>query len=85
MLSWSSTPTPLPTSTVDPSLVTPGPVGFVAIALVAAAVVLLGWDMLRRIRRVRYRAEVAEELDAEQAQLDAKNAKDAKASDSDSE
>jgi hypothetical protein len=69
MLSLGSTnsPSPLPTMTVDPSLVTPGPVGFVAIALVAAAVVLLVWDMQRRIRRVRYRAEIAEQLDAEQA------------------
>ncbi len=61
--------TPLPTPTVDPSLVNPGPAGFVAIALLAAAVVVLIWDMLRRIRRVRYRAEVAEELDAEEAAL----------------
>ncbi len=61
--------TPLPTPTIDPSLVTPGPAGFVAIALVAAAVIALIWDMQRRIRRVRYRAEVTEMLDAEQAAL----------------
>lgn len=58
--------TPLPTPAVDPVLVTPGPWGFVAIAFVAVAVILLVWDMLRRIRRGRYRAEVIEELDAEQ-------------------
>lgn len=58
--------TPLPTPAVDPVLVTPGPWGFVAIAFVAIAVILLVWDMLRRIRRGRYRSEVAEELDAEQ-------------------
>lgn len=61
--------TPLPTSTINPDLVTPGPAGFVAIALVAVAVILLIWDMQRRIRRVRYRAEVAEMLDAEEAAL----------------
>ncbi|MFE1663899.1 hypothetical protein [Microbacterium sp. P02] len=59
------TPTPAPSS-VDPDLVTPGTWGFVAIAFVAVAVILLVWDMLRRIRRGRYRAEVREELDAEE-------------------
>ncbi len=58
-----STPTPV----VDPDLVSPGPWGFVIIALVAFAVVFLVWDMLRRIRRGRYRAEIREQLDAEQA------------------
>ena len=61
--------TPLPTPTVDPALVSPGPVGFIAIGLVALAVIVLVWDMLRRVRSVRYRAEIAEELDAEEAAL----------------
>ena len=56
--------TPMPTMTVDPAVVTPGLAGFVAIAVVAIAVVLLLIDMLRRIRRGRYRAQIAEELDA---------------------
>lgn len=60
-------PTPMPSMTVDPELVTPGPIGFAAIAFIALAVVLLIWDMLRRVRRNRYRAEIAAELDAEQA------------------
>ena len=60
-----STPTPTP-STVDPSLVTPGPWGFVVIAFVAVAVILLVWDMMRRIRRGRVRADIREELEAEQ-------------------
>ncbi|WP_438352495.1 hypothetical protein [Microbacterium sp. CJ88] len=59
-------PIPTPTPTVNPELVTPGPWGFVAIALLAGVVVLLIWDMLRRIRRGRYRAEVREKLDAEE-------------------
>ena len=57
--------TPTPAPTVDPELVTPGPWGFVVIALLALAVILLLWDMLRRIRRGRVRADIAEELEAE--------------------
>jgi hypothetical protein len=62
----SATPSPSSSDTVDPVLVTPGPWGFVAIAALALVVVLLVWDMLRRIRRGRYRAEVNEQLDAEE-------------------
>lgn len=61
------TPTPTPSpSDVDPLLVTPGPWGFAVIALVGVAVILLVWDMLRRIRRGRYRSEIREQLDAEE-------------------
>ncbi len=60
------TPTPESTDMVDPLLVTPGPWGFAIIVLVGVAVILLVWDMMRRIRRGRYRAEVREELDAEE-------------------
>ena len=59
--------TPSPTPSVDPELVTPGPWGFVAIAFIALVVVLLVWDMMRRIRRARIRSEVDEMLDAEEA------------------
>jgi len=59
--------TPTPTMTVDPEAVTPGFVGFIAIALIAVVLVLLVVDMLRRIRRAGYRADVNEELDAEAA------------------
>ena len=59
--------TPTPTPTVDPNLVTPGPVGFVIVAVVVVFAALLIWDMQRRIRRVRYREEVRAELDAEEA------------------
>jgi sensor domain CHASE-containing protein len=55
--------------TVDPNSVTPGFAGFAIIVLIVAVVVLLIWDMNRRIRRVRYREEVREELDAEEAAL----------------
>lgn len=58
--------TPSPVQTVDPVLVTPGPAGFVAIAVVALAAIALVWDMQRRIRRTRYREEVNADLDAEE-------------------
>ena len=57
--------TPSPSMTVDPDVVTPGFIGFVAIALIAVVVVFLIIDMLRRIRRAGYRADVNEQLDAE--------------------
>ena len=59
--------TPEPTGP-PPELVTPGPWGFGAIAFVAIAVFFLVWDMLRRIRRGRYREEVNQDLDAAEAQ-----------------
>lgn len=55
----------------DPESVTPGPIGFAAILFVAVAVVLLGFDMVRRVRRTRYRAEIQERLQQEIADRDA--------------
>ncbi|MGZ8476347.1 MAG: hypothetical protein ACXWZG_05905 [Microbacterium sp.] len=65
-LTHAITVTPTPEPTVDPVLVTPGPAGFVVIALISLAVVALVWDMMRRIRRGRVRADINDELDAEQ-------------------
>ncbi|GAA1650077.1 hypothetical protein [Microbacterium flavum] len=63
---WSAgLATPSPSMTVDPDVVTPGFIGFVAIALIAIVVVFLIIDMLRRIRRAGYRADINEQLDAE--------------------
>ena len=62
----AATPSPSPTGP-DPTTVTPGAWGFAAILLIAIVAVLLVWDMMRRIRRGHYRAEIREELDAEQA------------------
>lgn len=67
------TPTPTPSSP-PADLVTPGPWGFAAIAFIAIAVILLVFDMLRRIRRGRYREEVNAELDAEEQALAAQEA-----------
>ena len=67
ILSAATTPTPTPTpSEVDPDIVTPGVVGFLVTAFVAIAVILLVWDMMRRIRRGRVRADINDELDAEE-------------------
>ncbi|MFS0715186.1 hypothetical protein ABC195_15025 [Microbacterium sp. 2P01SA-2] len=67
-LLWlTSAATPIPEITVDPTSVTPGPWGFGAIVVLTIAVVLLLLDMLRRVRRGRYRAEVREQLDEEDA------------------
>ncbi|HWS50003.1 MAG TPA: hypothetical protein VN241_03245 [Microbacterium sp.] len=67
VLTGTETPAPTPTMTVAPEAVTPGFIGFAAIVIVLIAVILLIWDMNRRIRRVRYREEVRAELDAEEA------------------
>ncbi len=62
----------IPPIEVDPNSVTPGVIGFVITLFVALAVLFLIVDMSRRVRRVRYRALVNEQLDAEtnQAQAD---------------
>jgi hypothetical protein len=62
-----STPVPVPAYTGDPNLITPGVIGFIAMALVALATVFLIVDMNRRIRRTRYRSEVRELLEEERA------------------
>ncbi|TFB65269.1 hypothetical protein [Cryobacterium sp. Hz9] len=59
-----------PDPNFDPNTVTPGVVGFVAIFFVAAATVLLCLDVVRRIRRTTYRAEIKARLDAELAARD---------------
>jgi flagellar biosynthesis/type III secretory pathway M-ring protein FliF/YscJ len=69
--------TPSPVVTPDESIVTPGPLGFAAIAFIAVAVFLLVFDMLRRIRRGRYREEVNAELDAEERAIAAQRAAEA--------
>jgi len=72
----------LPASTVDEADVTPGVLGFIAIAFVAIAVVLLVVDMTRRVRRTRYRGEVRERIAAEReerAELDGLDERDERA------
>ena len=63
-LAAAATPSPSP-SIPSADVTTPGPWGFAAIFGVGIVVALLLVDMTRRIRRVRYRAEVNEKLDSE--------------------
>jgi len=65
------TPVPSPTSTVDPNTITPGVAGFVVTGLLIVAVLVLIFDMVRRMRRLRYRSEIREQLAAEAAAEDA--------------
>ena len=53
----------IPAIEVDPNSVTPGVIGFIMTFGVMIAVLLLVIDMVRRIRRVRYRQEIADKLD----------------------
>ena len=51
---------------IDDTWNSPGVVGFLATFGLAAVSLLIIWDLVRRIRRVRYRAEIAALLDQEQ-------------------
>lgn len=55
----------------DADKVSPGVGGFVAVAAIAIALFFLGFDMVRRLRRAKFRAEIQEELAAEIAERDA--------------
>jgi uncharacterized membrane protein YcjF (UPF0283 family) len=57
---FNTTPTPPPD--FDLNSVTPGWVGFAVTAIVVLATIALIFDMVRRIRRIRYRAEIREKL-----------------------
>lgn len=51
----------------DANTVTPGVAGFLVMAFVAIAVILLAYDMNRRVRRIKFREEAREKIAAEQA------------------
>lgn len=55
---------------LDPDSVTPGVLGFFVTVVFALAVILLGWDLMRRLRRARYRDEIQQELAAEMAEAE---------------
>jgi hypothetical protein len=59
--------TPSPSATTDPSetFYSPGTIGFIMTFFITAGAVALIFDMVRRIRRIRYRAEISERLAAE--------------------
>ncbi|MBT2565571.1 hypothetical protein J7I84_03490 [Arthrobacter sp. ISL-85] len=82
LLRLATTPSPLPTPTLRDGIsedqVTPGLLGFIMTAFFVVATALLIVDMVRRIRRVRYRAQVEEErlAAAAAADIDAADAQD---------
>ena len=63
----AATPSPTP-KTPNVDLVTPGVWGFIITFCIGVATIVLIWDMMRRVRRTRYRAEVNARLDAEEAE-----------------
>lgn len=64
------------TETPDPTLVTPGWIGFAVTAGIAIATILLLWDLNRRIRDIKYRAEAQEAIRLEQEAAAANEASD---------
>jgi hypothetical protein len=65
LISLATSPAPEPSPSLRPGLdldqVTPGLLGFLLTAFIVVLTALLIVDMVRRIRRVRYRAQVEEE------------------------
>lgn len=54
----------------DPDTVSPGVAGFIAFAALGIGIIVLGFNMVRRLRRNSYRAEVREQIEEELAQQD---------------
>tara|TARA_B100000902_G_C27186240_1_gene851502 strand:+ start:128 stop:352 length:225 start_codon:yes stop_codon:yes gene_type:complete len=54
----------IPAIEVDPTSVTPGVIGFLVTFVLMVVVIFLVLDMVRRIRRVRYRREISDRLDS---------------------
>ena len=59
--------TPTPTPTVDPAETwySPGTIGFIMTFFITVGAIGLIFDMVRRIRKVRYREEVIQEISEE--------------------
>ena len=82
LLALTTAPSPLPTpglrEGISEDQITPGLWGFIMTAFFVLATTLLIVDMVRRIRRVRYRAQVEEERQAaaEAADIEAADSHD---------
>lgn len=59
-----------PTQSEGAIATSPGILGWVFTFLLAAAVIFVIYDMVRRIRRVRYREEIIQEISEEEAAID---------------
>ncbi|MGO1434168.1 MAG: hypothetical protein ACTJFR_06545 [Canibacter sp.] len=67
---------------VNPDDVTPGWEGFAFTGLFVAAVIVLGFLLVRTIRRIQYRSEIQENLQEEKARLEGQTDDDAGPSES---
>jgi hypothetical protein len=65
LVAWLATEAPSDV-VIDDTWYSPGVVGFLATFGVAGAAILIIIDMTRRVRRVRYRAEIVQKLDLEE-------------------
>jgi uncharacterized membrane protein YcjF (UPF0283 family) len=83
LLSLATAPAPQPSPSLREGItqdqVTPGLLGFIMTAFFVVATALLIVDMVRRIRRVRYRAQVEEERMAAASAADIEAAEAAEA------
>lgn len=74
LVQLANDPSPSPLPGLKPGLtqdmVTPGLLGFLATAFIVIIMAFLIVDMVRRIRRVRYRGEVAEAAEQDGAGLE---------------
>ncbi|TDX75451.1 hypothetical protein EDF35_3716 [Rathayibacter sp. PhB151] len=61
-----ATPVPTTAPEFNEDTVTPGLFGFITMFVIALAAVFLALDMVRRVRRTTYRAQVNEQLDSEE-------------------
>ena len=68
---------PNPTASVDPAntFYSPGIIGFLGTFILVVGALAIVWDMVRRIRRVNYRAQIQERIASEQAEYEAKGGK----------
>ena len=76
-LFWLATEAPSDV-VIDDTWYSPGVVGFLATFGVAGAAILIIFDMTRRVRRVRYRAEIVQKLDLEQQLGESSSPEDSK-------
>jgi hypothetical protein len=66
---------PNPSASVDPAntFYSPGIIGFLGTFILVIGALAIIWDMVRRIRRINYRAQIKERIAAEQAEYEAKS------------
>ena len=67
--------TPTPSANPAETFYSPGTLGFIFTFIMAGLAILLIFDMVRRMRRVRYREEIQAKLAAEAADSGAKRNK----------